>query len=318
GDAPRALYHPALLRAMEGCQRELERLPVVGYSISPVDIMKGMRERFNELEPKWGVIPSTEREVAETFFTYWGFIPPSTSARFFTPDFRTGQLTFFVSDHSVQTVRSVVAAAQRYIAAHPLEGARFHLAGGLIGVMAAVYDEILRSDALMTAAAFGVIFVVTVLTYRSLTAALLLILPLVLANAVVSGYMAARGIGLDLDTLPVIAVGVGFGIDYGIYILSRVQERTAAGMALDDAVREAIADAGRTVAFTAIAMTAGVLCFTLTELRFVGEMAVLLALWMATSAATALVTLPAALVVVRPGFLAGRRAASTEQRGAAA
>ena len=306
GDAPRALYHPALLEAMAAFQRELERLPMVGYSISPVDIMKGMRERFNELEPKWGVIPSTEREVAETFFTYWGFIPPSTSARFFTPDFRVGELTFFCSDHSVQTVRSVVAAAQHFIATHPLEGAHFRLAGGLIGVMAAVYDEILRSDALMTTAAFGVIFLVTILTYRSLAAALLLILPLVLANTVVNGYMAARGIGLDLDTLPVIAVGVGFGIDYGIYILSRVQERTNAGMPLDDAVREAIAGAGRTVAFTAVAMTAGVLCFTLTELRFVGEMAVLLALWMATSAATALVTLPAALVVVRPRFLAGR------------
>lgn len=77
------------------------------------------------------------------------------------------------------------------------------------------------------------------------------------------------------------------------------------GMPLDEAVREAIAGAGRTVAFTALAMTAGVLCFTLTELRFVGEMAVLLALWMATSAMTALVTLPAALVVVRPRFLTG-------------
>ena len=319
GDAPRALYRPALLQAMEGFQRELERLPMVGYSISPVDIMKGMRERFNELEPKWGVIPSTEREVAETFFTYWGFIPPSTSARFFTPGLqdRAAHLLLSVTT-ACETVRSVVAAAQHFVATHPLDGAHFRLAGGLIGVMAAVYDEILRSDALMTVAAFGVIFVVTILTYRSLAAALLLILPLVLANAVVNGYMAARGIGLDLDTLPVIAVGVGFGIDYGIYILSRVQERTGAGMVLDDAVREAIAGAGRTVAFTAIAMTAGVLCFTLTELRFVGEMAVLLALWMATSAATALVTLPAALVVVRPRFLAVRRAASSEQRGAGA
>jgi len=303
GDAPRALYRPALLHAMEDFQHHLERLPVVAYSISPVDIMKGMRERFNELEPKWGVIPSTEREVAETFFTYWGFIPPSTSARFFTPDFRIGQMTFFCTDHAVRTVRSVVAAAEDFIAKHPLEGAHFRLAGGMIGIMAAVYDEILRSDALMTTAAFGVILLVTFVTYRSFVASLLLVLPLALANAVVNGYMAARGIGLDLDTLPVIAVGVGFGIDYGIYILSRVQERTTAGMPLDDAVREAISGAGRTVAFTALAMTAGVLCFTLTQLRFVGEMAFLLALWMATSALTALVTLPAALVVVRPRFL---------------
>ena len=304
GEEARALYRPGLLRAMEQLQRYLERVPAVGWSVSPVDILKGMRERFNELEPKWGVIPSTEREAAQTFFTYWGFIPPSTSARYFSPDFSAGQVTFYCRDHSVASVRSVVAAAEKFIAEHPLEKAKFRLAAGFIGVMAAVYDEILRSDALMTAASFAVILLVTAVTYRSLVAAVLLVAPLALANMVVNAYMAARGIGLDLNTLPVIAVGVGFGIDYGIYILSRVRERTDEGMALDDAVREAIAGAGRTVAFTALAMTAGVLCFTLTDLRFVAEMAVLLALWMMTSAATALGTLPAALVVLRPRFLA--------------
>ena len=308
GDKPHALYRPALLKSMEQFQRYLERVPAVGWSISPVDIMKGMRERFNELEPKWGVIPSTEREVAETFFTYWGFLPPSTSARYFTPDFKIGEITFFCRDHAVSSVRSVVAAAERFIAEHPLDGAHYRLAGGLIGVTAAIYDEILRSDALMTFTAFAVIFVVTAVTYRSLVAALLLVVPLVLANVVVNAYMAARGIGLDIDTLPVIAVGVGFGIDYGIYILSRVQERTQAGMPLDDAVRDSIAGAGRTVAFTAFVMAAGVLCFTATALRFVGEMSVLLALWMVTSAATALITLPAAVVVFRPRFLTVRKA----------
>ena len=155
----------------------------------------------------------------------------------------------------------------------------------------------------MTTASFLVIFVVVAVTYRSLVAAVLLILPLALANALVNAYMAARGIGLDLNTLPVIAVGVGFGIDYGIYILSRVQEATAAGASLADAVREGLVRAGRPVAFTALTMTAGMLCFTLTALRFVGEMAALLALWMATSAATALVLLPALLIVIRPRFL---------------
>src|SRR5262249_19965013 len=240
------------------------------------------------------------------FFTYWGFLPPSTSARYFTPDFSAGHITFFCREHDVASVRRVVTAAQRFIDEHPLQGAPFPLARGLIGVMAAISDEILRSDALMTAASFAVILIVTALTYRSLVAAILLVVPLALANAVVNAYMAARGIGLDLDTLPVIGVGVGFGIDYGIYLLSRVQERTHAGMALEAAVREAVANAGRTIAFTALTMTAGVLCFARTELRFVGEMAVLLALWMSTSAATALLTLPAALVVVRPRFLVAR------------
>jgi len=206
-------------------------------------------------------------------------------------------------------VRQLVAAAQTFIAAHPLPHVQFRLAGGFIGIMAAVYDEILRSQALMTAAAFLVIFVVVAATYRSFMAAVLLIVPLALANTLVNAYMAARGIGLDLNTLPVIAVGVGFGIDYGIYILSRVQEATAAGASLTDAVREGLIRAGRPVAFTAVTMTAGMLCFTLTALRFVGEMAALLALWMATSAATALVLLPALLVVIRPRFLSRSRPA---------
>src|SRR5262249_19294764 len=119
----------------------------------------------------------------------------------------------------------------------------------------------------------------------------------------VNAYMAARGIGLDLDTLPVIAVGVGFGIDYGIYILSRLAEGVRAGEPLDEAVRNAGARSGRTVAVTAPTLTAGMLCFTATALRFVGEMAALLSLWMVASSATALTLLPALVVVIRPRFL---------------
>src|SRR6266852_1843665 len=304
GDGPGALQRAGVLRTIEQFQRYLERTPMVGASFSLVDILTSMGERFHELEPKWGVIPTDERSIREMFFTYWGSVYPSSSARFFTPDFRTAHVTFFCHDHTIEHVRALVSAAREFIAAHPLEHVQFRLAGGFIGVMAAVYDEILRSQALMTAASFLVIFVVCAVTYRSLVAAVLLILPLALANAVVNAYMAARGIGLDLDTLPVIAVGVGFGIDYGIYILSRIQEGLRDGVALDEAVRDAIHLSGRTVAFTALSMTAGVLCFTPTALRFVGEMATLLALWMVASSATALTLLPALILITRPGFLA--------------
>jgi len=303
GDRRDALQEAGVLRTVEEFQRYLERTPVVGASFSLVDLLKSMGQLFHELEPKWGVIPTSERDIRTMFFTYWGSVFPSTSAQYFTADFSTAHITFFCRDHTLEHVRGLVAAARAFIAAHPLEHVQFRLAGGFIGIMAAVYDEILRSQALMTTASFLVIFVVVAVTYRSLVAAVLLILPLALANALVNAYMAARGIGLDLNTLPVIAVGVGFGIDYGIYILSRVQEATAAGASLADAVREGLVRAGRPVAFTALTMTAGMLCFTLTALRFVGEMAGLLALWMATSAATALVLLPALLIVIRPRFL---------------
>src|SRR5262249_29267643 len=189
-------------------QRRPERLPFVGRSLSLVDILTGMGERFHELEPKWGVIPTTPADIATMFFTYWGSVFPSTSMQFFTPDMSTAQVTFYCRDHVVGHVQALVRAAEEFIAAHPLEHVRFRLAGGFVGVMAAVYDEILRSEARMTFASFLVILVVCAITYRSVVAAVLLTLPLAAANLVVNAYMAVRGIGLGLDTLPVIAVGV--------------------------------------------------------------------------------------------------------------
>ena len=304
GDRPDALQQPGVLRTIEQFQRDLERYPVVGASVSLVDILKSMGQLFHEMEPKWAVIPTAEADIREMFFTYWGTVFPSTSAQYFTPDFSTAHITFFCRDHTVEHVRGLIAAAREFIDAHPLDHVRFRLAGGFIGIMAAIYDEILGSAALMTAASFLVILVVTAWAYRSLAAAVLLVIPLALANAIVNAYMAARGIGLDLNTLPVIAVGVGFGIDYGIYILSRVREAVRGGAPLEDAIRASLTTAGRTVAFTALTMAAGMLCFTLTELRFVAEMATLLALWMVSTAVSALVVLPALLVVIRPRFLA--------------
>ncbi|TMA34261.1 MAG: hypothetical protein E6J83_18350, partial [Deltaproteobacteria bacterium] len=256
GDGRDALQRVGVLRTIESFQRFLERTPVVGASFSLVDILKSMGQLFHELEPRWAVIPEEEQAIRTMFFTYWGSVFPSTSTQYFTPDFATAPITFYCRDHTVEHVRALVAAAREFIATHPLPHVQFRLAGGFIGVMAAVYDEILRSQARMTAASFLVIFLV---------------------------------------------------LDYGIYILSRVAEAVRGGTSLEGATHEALRHAGRTVAFTALTMTAGMLCFTATALRFVGEMAALLALWMVSSAATALVVLPALLVVIRPRFLAAGR-----------
>ncbi len=298
-----ALQQAFVLRTIERFQRTLERHPAVGGSVSLVDILKSMGQLFHEGEPKWGMIPTSDAEIRGMFFTYWATVFPSTSAQYFSPDFRTAPVTFYCRDHTAEHVRSLVGAARGFIDAHPMEDAHFRLAGGFIGVMAAIYDEILRTEGLMTLAAFLVMFLAMAATYRSVVAALLLTTPVAFANLVVNAYMAARGIGLDLNTLPVIAVGVGFGIDYGVYIVSRAREAARGGAGLEDALREGLTGAGRTVAFTALTLVAGTLCFTLTELRFASEMAALLILWMLVSAASALVLLPALVLVVRPRFL---------------
>jgi hypothetical protein len=258
---------------------------------------------FHEMEPKWGVLPRDPSDVAGSLFLCWASAPPSDSARYFAPDFSSAPLTLFCRDHEVENVRRMIARANQFIAAHPLEKAHFRMAGGLIGVLAAVYEEVLNNNVLMTVLSFGAILAICAVTYQSLVAAALLLVPMLVANSVINAYMGARGIGINLNTLPVVTVGVGFGIDYGIYILSRVGEEVRGGKATAAAVVASIGSAGRAVTFTGFTMIGGVVLWTLSSIRFEAEMGVLLAIWMFFSMATSMTLLPALIAIVDPRFL---------------
>jgi predicted RND superfamily exporter protein len=128
--------------------------------------------------------------------------------------------------------------------------------------------------------------------------------PVVLSNVVTFAYMVVKDIGLNVSTLPVAALGIGLGVDYAIYMVDSIRENHARGIDLVSAIRAAYATAGRGVAVTAtplIACTA--LWFYFSSLRFQAEMAILIALWMAVSAASALFVMPALVYTFRPGFV---------------
>jgi predicted RND superfamily exporter protein len=190
-----------------------------------------------------------------------------------------------------------------------MEAAQFRLAGGLIGVLAAANEELLKNDILVNVLGFGTIFLVLVVTYRSVMAGLYMILPLLVANAVIHAYMGARDIGINIHTLPVVTVGVGFGIDYGLYIVSRIIEEYRTGFSLPEAVRSAIATSGKAVTFTAVTMILGTLFWTMSNLRFSAEMGLLLALWMAVSFLATVTLLPVLVVTLKPHFILRRRTA---------
>jgi uncharacterized protein len=298
-----SLKIPANLRTVQDFQRYMEGDPSIGASFSLVDILTSVNMTFHEMEPKWGVVPRDPIDVAGYFFLYWTGAPPSDSARFFAPDFSAAHVTLFCRDHEVRNVRRMILRADRFIDSHPLERAHFRMAGGLVGVLAAVYEEVLRNNILMNVLSFATIFVICAITYRSLVAAVLLMVPMLVANSVINAYMGARGIGINLNTLPVVTVGVGFGIDYGIYILSRVAEEVRLGRPTPEAVITSLTSAGRAVTFTGLTMIGGVVLWIFSSIRFEAEMGVLLAIWMFFSMATAMTLLPALIAIADPGFL---------------
>jgi predicted RND superfamily exporter protein len=313
-----AMKEPEVLRTMEQFQRFLERDPDVGYSFSLADILRAVNMVFHELEPKWGVIPNDRELVGQLFFVFFSGSPPTETAKYVTPDYKTAHVTFFCKNHKGENIRRIIERAKEFIAAHPMENAQFRLAGGLIGVLAAANEEILTNDLLMNALGFATIYVVLLFTYRSWAAGIYMLLPLFLSNLAINAYMGINNIGINVSTLPVVTVGVGFGIDYGLYIVSRIIEEYRVKPDMDYAVRMAVSTAGKAVTFTAVTMVLGTLVWWFSNIRFDAEMGLLLALWMGVSFLSSMTLMPVLFAVFKPGFILSEAARGMpEEPGAA-
>ncbi len=210
--------------------------------------------------------------------------------------------------HAVEDSRSVSFALERggqivQAEVTPPWKARFRLAGGLIGVLAAANAELVRNDLLMNFLGFFTIYVILLFTYRSWTCGFYLLGPLIASNIVVNGYMAYNDIGVNIHTLPLVTVGVGFGIDYGLYIVSRTIEEIQVKSDLEKAVHEAMVTSGKAVTFTAVTMIISTLFWVTSNIRFNAEMGLLLAIWMFISYVGSQTLLPVLILVFRPNFI---------------
>src|SRR6058998_3391258 len=312
-----AMKDPKVLRTMENFQRYLERDRDVGYSFSLTDILRSVNMVFHELEPKWGVIPNNSRDVAQTFFIFFSGSPPTETAKYVDPSYTTSHVTFFARNHKGDNVARIIKRYQEFIRDNPMEKANFRLAGGLIGVLAAANEALVRNDLLMNVLGFGTIYVIVLFTYRSWAAGIYLLAPLFISNILINAAMAYFGIGVNINTLPLVTVGVGFGIDYGLYILSRIIEEIRVNGDLDLSIREALVTSGKAVSFTAFCMVGGTALWAFSNIAFNAVMGGLLAVWMFVSFLASETLLPVMISFFRPRFIL-REAARAQQRPAVA
>jgi predicted RND superfamily exporter protein len=145
--------------------------------------------------------------------------------------------------------------------------------------------------------------VVVLFSYRSWAAGIYLLAPLLISNVIINASMAIFDIGINVNTLPLVTVGLGFGIDYGLYILSRVIEEIRVNGDLNLSIREALTTSGKAVSFTAVAMIMSTALWGFSNIRFNAVMGVLLALWMAVSFVASVTLLPVMLAYFRPRFV---------------
>ncbi|HSW17906.1 MAG TPA: efflux RND transporter permease subunit [Ramlibacter sp.] len=242
----------------------------------------------NEGNPRWAALQRTEVALRT------GSKAADPQLGLNNEGCKTIHMVAFLKDHQGSTLKHVIGEAQKFIAAEKTPNVSFRLAGGNAGVAAATNEAVERAEVQMLAAIFAAIALLCWLTFRSWRAVLCIIVPLTLVSILCNALMAWLGIGLKVPTLPVIALGVGVGVDYGIYLFERMQhEMDEKGSSLRVAFYEAMRQRGTAAVFTAITMSIGVGTWAFSALKFQADMGILLAFMFLVNVFGAIFLLPA-------------------------
>jgi uncharacterized protein len=318
GSRANVLKEPAVLETIESFRRYMLAQPEAGGTRDVPTLVSSVNRLYHYNDPKWQVIPPDVAGVGNMIFMYEAGAPvPGVILEYMDFDARDGQLIVFYKDARGVTIKNAVARANAFIAAHPVEGLTFRLGGGTIGTTAALNDEIAYSDRASMILIVCVIYLLVTLSYQSFVAGNMVMVTLIAAGVVSFLYIGLKGIGLNINTLPVTAVGMGIGVDYILYVVDRIKREYGRVGDAEQAIKRAIATSGMAVTFTATTLVGGVLpWYALSSLRFSAEMALLLGLLMLTHWLAAITLVPAIFSIVRPRFMTDEAARHKEPQEA--
>jgi hypothetical protein len=207
----------------------------------------------------------------------------------------------FLEDHKAETIERIVAAVKEWRAENPVPGAQFRLATGNVGVMAATNEEVKAKEFPILGGVFAAVSLMCLLTFRSVIGTVLVVLPLALVSILVYAVMAIVGIGLKVTTLPMVALGAGIGVDYGIYLFSRMQEFLRQGEGVRAAYEKTMRVTGASIIFTGITLAIGVVTWVFSPLKFQADIGVMLTFMFLVNMLGAIILLPAlAAIFIRP------------------
>lgn len=242
---------------------------------------------WNEGSLKWREL-SRNKLVLVQSVTY---VPTSTGL--LNADCSVLPVLVFTEDHKAETIDRVVAAVKDYQAAHGSDRLKFRLAASNVGVMAATNEEVQASQFPILFYVFGAVVALCLVTFRSVRGTLCIVIPLALVSLLAYALMAALEIGLKVSTLPVVALGVGVGVDYGIYIYSRFRDHLGQGLPIGEAYWMTLRRTGNGVVFTGATLAIGVATWIFSPLKFQADMGVLLTFMFLLNMLGAIVLLPA-------------------------
>ena len=247
---------------------------------------------WNEGNPKWQVLPRNQQVLVQAVS------PVDTSTGLLNEDCSAMPVLIFTTDHKAKTIARIVEGVKDYETNNANNAVHFKLASGNVGVMAATNEAVEAAQFPMLLYVYAAIITLCLLTFRSLRATVCIVLPLGLVSTLAYALMSALGIGLKVSTLPVVALGVGIGVDYGIYIFNRLHEQLDKGMSLRDAYEQTLNMTGNAVLFTGLTLGIGVFTWIFSDLQFQVDMGILLTFMFLLNMIAAITLLPALAAVL--------------------
>ena len=298
------MLDPRVYHTVEALDRYVyEHVPEARPAQSLVPIIKLINSVLYEGDPSYELIPDSTEEVGFDIYMFRSRGEPGDFAAFTNNTWDFGNVSLFIEDHSAPTIAALTAELDEFF--KTLNGnqsdAAFLYSGGQIGIVEALNAEIKSSNAKTMTAIAIVIAVCILLYYRSFWTSFILLFSLATANFLTYAFMAWKGVGLNVSTLPLAALGVGLGVDYGIYMVDRIKEEYRKCGDVEESIHSALHSAGNAVFVTAVTMIAPLLPWAfVSPLRFQAEMGMLLGLVLLMNMLGSLLFVPAAFAVLRP------------------
>ena len=225
---------------------------------------------WNEGSLAWRALPRDPSVMAQAI------LPVDTSSGLLNHDCSVMPVLVFTEDHKAETIDRVVSQVKSFRKRWGTEETRFRLAGGNLGVMAATNEAVSAAQAPILIWVFAAVALLCLITFRSVRGTLCIMIPLGLVSILTYALMSMLDIGLKVFTLPVVALGAGIGVDYGIYVYNRLRTFLGHLMPLEQAYRETLAVTGVAVLVTGCTMAIGVATWIFSPLKFQADMGLLL------------------------------------------
>ena len=236
---------------------------------------------------KWQVLPFNRDMLAQAV----GRVETSTGLT--NLDGSVLPVMIFLEDHKAETIRRVVTAVKEFETNYGYKNVHFSLAGGNAGIMAASNEVVRNAQFPILIYVFSAVILLCFASFRSVKIVTCIVLPLALVSVLAHTLMFWMEIGLKTSTLPVVALGVGEGVDYGIYLFSCFIAQRRKGLAFADAIEAAMQQAGSAIVFTGLTLSVGVGTWAFSTLQIQADMGILLMFMFLMNMVCAIVLIPA-------------------------